>query len=63
VEADSIPRIHIPELIELWKLERLPFSEINQARRAALAGEAIKPLLVFHWTARRIDHRRADEKT
>jgi aryl-alcohol dehydrogenase len=56
VEGDSIPRVDIPELIELWKLgrfpfdqlvRRFPFSDIDHARRAALTGEAIKPLLVF----------------
>jgi aryl-alcohol dehydrogenase len=56
VEGDSVPRLFIPALIELWRQGRFPverlirtydFDQINLAAGDAEAGEAIKPVLVM----------------
>lgn len=55
VEGDSVPREFIPMLIDLWQLGRFPFdrliqtfplSKINEAERAMLRGEIVKPVLI-----------------
>lgn len=56
IEGDSIPKLFIPQLIELWRQGRFPFDKlisffpfdkINEAANASLTGEAIKPVLRF----------------
>jgi aryl-alcohol dehydrogenase len=55
LEGDAVPRVLIPELIELWREGRLPFdrlirtypiSEINQAEADMASGDTIKPVLI-----------------
>ena len=55
-QGASVPRQFIPTLIELHRRRRLPFdrfihtfpfSDIEQAAQAALAGEVIKPVLLI----------------
>lgn len=55
LEGDALPEVLIPRLIELWKQGRFPFDrlitsyplgQINEAERASLHGEVIKPVLV-----------------
>ena len=55
IEGDAVPRLMIPQLINLWQQGRLPFdrlirtyplSEVNEAERAAQAGEVVKPVLL-----------------
>ena len=54
VEGDSVPGVFIPRLIELWRQGRFPaqrlietydFDRIDEAARAAGAGEVIKPVV------------------
>jgi len=53
--GDAIPQQLIPQLIEFWGQGRFPFDrliktfslgEINEAERASLSGEVIKPILI-----------------
>jgi aryl-alcohol dehydrogenase len=53
--GDAVPHVHIPRLVELWKQGRFPFDrliqtfrleEINDAERATMSGEVIKPVLL-----------------
>jgi aryl-alcohol dehydrogenase len=55
LEGDAVPQTFLPRLISLWREGRFPFdrlvrtyplAEINEAERAALAGEVVKPVLV-----------------
>lgn len=55
LEGDAVPRVLIPELIELWRAGRLPFdrlirtydiSDINQAEADMASGVTIKPVLI-----------------
>jgi aryl-alcohol dehydrogenase len=55
LEGDAIPRVFIPELIELWRQGRFPFdrllttfplSQLSQAEEACLSGTVIKPVLI-----------------
>lgn len=55
LEGSVVPQEFIPRLITLWQDGRFPFdkmiqtfnlTEINDAERAALAGEVIKPVLI-----------------
>ncbi|MDX6233491.1 MAG: aryl-alcohol dehydrogenase [Nocardioidaceae bacterium] len=55
LEGDAVPRLLIPELIELWLEGRLPFdrlirtypiSDINQAEADMASGTTIKPVLI-----------------
>lgn len=57
VEGDSIPRIFIPQLIELYKTGKFPFdkmvtfydfNDINLAAADAHDGKVIKPILRFN---------------
>lgn len=54
VEGDSIPKLFIPQLIELWRQGRFPFErlltfydfdQINQAVLDSKAGSVIKPVI------------------
>lgn len=54
VEGNSIPRLFIPQLIEMWRQGRFPFdrmvalydfADINQAVVDALSGKVLKPVL------------------
>jgi aryl-alcohol dehydrogenase len=54
LEGDSVPQLFLPRLVELHArgelplerfLEPVPFAEIEQAVRAAEAGEIVKPVL------------------
>jgi aryl-alcohol dehydrogenase len=54
IEGDSIPKLFIPKLIELWRQGRFPFDrlvsfyefdQINQAMRDSAQGTALKPVL------------------
>lgn len=54
VEGDSVPDIFVPQLLDLYMQDRLPFDkmvrfydfdQINQAAADAASGEAIKPIL------------------
>lgn len=54
VEGDSIPRVFIPQLIELYKQGKFPFdklikfydfAEINQAVEDSKNGSTIKPVI------------------
>jgi aryl-alcohol dehydrogenase len=56
IEGDAIPKLFIPQLIELWRQGRFPFDKlisyfpfdrINEAAEASLSGGAIKPVLRF----------------
>jgi aryl-alcohol dehydrogenase len=53
--GDAVPHVHIPRLVELWKQGRFPFDrltqtfrleEINDAERATLSGDVVKPVLL-----------------
>ena len=53
-QGDAIPRVFIPQLIDLYRAGRLPidklvtsfpFEQINEAAAASLSGTAIKPVL------------------
>jgi aryl-alcohol dehydrogenase len=55
LEGDAVPRVLIPELIDLWRTGRLPFdrlirtypiSDINRAEADMASGETIKPVLI-----------------
>ncbi|MBI2964482.1 MAG: NAD(P)-dependent alcohol dehydrogenase [Deltaproteobacteria bacterium] len=55
LEGDSVPQRFIPQLIALWQQGRFPFdrligkfplAEIDEAERASLAGEVVKPVLL-----------------
>ncbi|MEA2624261.1 MAG: aryl-alcohol dehydrogenase [Candidatus Binatota bacterium] len=55
IEGDAIPQRFIPQLIALWRqnhfpfdrlIRKFPFAEIDEAERASLAGEVVKPVLV-----------------
>jgi aryl-alcohol dehydrogenase len=55
LEGDAVPRVLIPELIDLWRAGRLPFdrlirtypiSDINQAEADMASGATIKPVLI-----------------
>jgi aryl-alcohol dehydrogenase len=55
IQGDSVPRIFIPRLIEMWRrgafpVERLvrtfPLEQIDKAVQATLSGEVIKPVLI-----------------
>ncbi|MFC5992840.1 NAD(P)-dependent alcohol dehydrogenase [Pseudonocardia hispaniensis] len=57
LEGDSVPRIHIPRLITLWRGGHLPFerliqtypmNDINQAEADMASGRTIKPVLIPH---------------
>ncbi len=56
VEGDSVPKLYIPKLIELYKLGKFPFDklikeyrfeEINQAFEDSRTGKTIKPIIRF----------------
>lgn len=56
LEGDADPQEFIPRLLELYRAGRFPFDRlitefpferINEAAAASLAGDAIKPVLVF----------------
>ena len=55
-QGDAVPRVFIPQLIELYKRGRLPvekivtcfdFADINKAAEASLNGSVIKPVLLM----------------
>lgn len=55
LEGDVLPEVLIPRLIELWRQGRFPFDrlitrypldKINEAERASIRGEVIKPVLI-----------------
>ncbi|MEU1208710.1 NAD(P)-dependent alcohol dehydrogenase [Nocardia sp. NPDC005825] len=55
LEGDSVPKLLIPRLIELWRQGRFPFDElvqtfpldaINEAERAMKSGAVVKPVLI-----------------
>lgn len=55
VEGDADPQRLLPQLISLWRQGRFPFdslvrtfplAEINEAEKAALSGEVVKPVLL-----------------
>ncbi len=55
-QGDAIPRVFIPQLIELYQRGRLPvdkivtcfdFADINRAAEASLNGSVIKPVLLM----------------
>jgi aryl-alcohol dehydrogenase len=54
-EGDAVPRLTIPQLIELWRQGRFPFDRlistfpldrINEAEAAMSRGDVVKPVLV-----------------
>ncbi|MDX9875760.1 MAG: zinc-binding dehydrogenase, partial [Spongiibacteraceae bacterium] len=54
IEGDSVPRVFIPQLVELYKAGRFPFDklvrfydfkEINQAFEDSARGVTVKPIL------------------
>lgn len=54
IEGDSVPKVFIPQLIELWRQGRFPFDklvkyygfdEINKAAADSAAGLVIKPVI------------------
>jgi aryl-alcohol dehydrogenase len=56
LEGDSVPRVFIPQLLELHRQGQFPFdqlittfdlSEINEAEAASQTGEVIKPVLLM----------------
>ncbi|MBA8826802.1 Zn-dependent alcohol dehydrogenase [Saccharopolyspora lacisalsi] len=56
VEGDSVPRVFIPELVELYQQGRFPidkliktyaFEDINRAVEDSEQGGALKPVLTF----------------
>jgi aryl-alcohol dehydrogenase len=55
IEGDVVPQRFIPQMIALWQQGRFPFdrlirkfplSQIDEAERASLAGEVVKPVLL-----------------
>jgi aryl-alcohol dehydrogenase len=55
LEGSAVPQTFIPEMIELWQDGRFPFDtmietysldQINQAEKASLSGQVIKPVLL-----------------
>ena len=57
IEGDSVPRVFIPRLIDLYKQGRFPFdklistypfTEINQAVEDVESGKVIKPVLLMN---------------
>lgn len=57
IEGDADPTTFIPRLIRLWRAGRFPIeqlvrtyplAEIDEAERAAAAGEVVKPVLLPH---------------
>lgn len=55
LEGDSVPKLLIPRLLELWRQGRFPFDQlirtfpleqINEAERAMKSGAVVKPVLV-----------------
>jgi aryl-alcohol dehydrogenase len=55
VGGSAVPQVFIPQLISLWQQGRFPFdrlittyalSQINEAEKAMLSGEVIKPVLL-----------------
>ena len=55
-QGDAVPRVFIPQLIELYRLGRLPvdkivscfqLADINKAAEASLNGSVIKPVLLM----------------
>ncbi|MGH7805473.1 MAG: NAD(P)-dependent alcohol dehydrogenase [Candidatus Binatia bacterium] len=55
IEGDAVPQRFIPQMITLWKQGRFPFdrliqkfpiAKIDEAERASLAGEVVKPVVV-----------------
>ncbi len=56
IEGESVPRVFIPQLIELYREGRFPFDrlmtfydfkDINSAIEASKSGEVVKPVLKF----------------
>jgi len=56
IEGESIPRLFIPQMIELYRQGRFPFDrlitaydfeDINGAIRASKKGDVVKPVLMF----------------
>jgi aryl-alcohol dehydrogenase len=56
LEGESVPRVFIPQLIELYRQDRFPFNrlmtfydfkDINKAIEATKSGEVVKPVLKF----------------
>lgn len=54
-EGDAVPKLMIPQLIELWRQGRFPFdrlvttfplAQINEAEQAMSRGDVVKPVLV-----------------
>jgi aryl-alcohol dehydrogenase len=55
VEGDVVPQIFIPRLLRLWRQGKFPFDrlittfgldQINEAEKAAVRGDIIKPVLL-----------------
>jgi aryl-alcohol dehydrogenase len=55
-EGESVPKVFIPALIELWRQGRFPFdrlirtydfADINQAAADIASGETLKPVLLM----------------
>ncbi len=55
LEGDAVPRVLIPQLLELWRQGRMPFDrlirtypigDINQAEADMASGKTIKPVLL-----------------
>jgi aryl-alcohol dehydrogenase len=55
LEGDAVPQRFIPQLIELWGQGRFPFdrligkfplAKVDEAERASLSGEVVKPVLL-----------------
>ncbi len=55
-QGDAVPRVFIPQLIELYRRGRLPvdrivtcfpLADINKAAEASLNGSVIKPVLLM----------------
>ncbi|WP_371822328.1 NAD(P)-dependent alcohol dehydrogenase [Conexibacter sp. SYSU D00693] len=55
IEGGVVPRVFVPQLVELWRQGRFPFdclvetfplSAINDAEGAAVRGEVVKPVLL-----------------
>jgi aryl-alcohol dehydrogenase len=55
LEGSSVPQTFIPQMIDLWQdgrfpfdrmIETFPLDQINEAERASLSGEVIKPVLL-----------------
>lgn len=56
IEGESVPSVHIPRLIELWRqgrfpfdrlIQRYPFTDINRAAADMESGVAVKPVLTM----------------